>query len=51
MRYVFSSSLNKTMVSRRKILSRSRDGLNSDFQEEDDVWFQKDRLFQVSHLF
>ncbi|GFU32938.1 MH2 domain-containing protein [Nephila pilipes] len=36
------------MVSRRKILSRSRDGLNSDFtqEEEDDVWFQKERLFK-----
>ncbi|KAG8201116.1 hypothetical protein JTE90_028784 [Oedothorax gibbosus] len=44
---LWNSSLNKTMVSRRKILSRSRDGLNSDFQEEeDDVWFQKDRLFK-----
>ncbi|XP_054721722.1 uncharacterized protein LOC129231433 [Uloborus diversus] len=35
------------MVSRRKILSRSRDELNTDFQEEEeDVWFQKDRLFK-----
>ncbi|XP_042896007.1 uncharacterized protein [Parasteatoda tepidariorum] len=43
-----SSSLNATMVSRRKILSRSRDGLNTDFlqEEEDDVWFQKERLFK-----
>lgn len=29
-------------------MSRSRDGLNTDFnqEEEDDVWFQKDRLFK-----
>ncbi|GFY41527.1 MH2 domain-containing protein [Trichonephila inaurata madagascariensis] len=46
-RYSTGSTLNK-MVSRRKILSRSRDGLNSDFsqEEEDDVWFQKERLFK-----
>lgn len=41
------------MVSRRKILSRSRDDLNLDstYQqqgEEDDVWHQKDKLFKVS---
>lgn len=36
------------MVSRRKILSRSRDELNVDYhlEEEEDVWFQKDRLFK-----
>lgn len=39
------------MVSRRKILSRSRDDLNleSSYQqeEEDDVWYQKEKLFKV----
>lgn len=39
------------MVSRRKILSRSRDDLNMDapfVQEEEDVWYQKEKLFRVS---
>lgn len=41
------------MVSRRKILSRSRDDLHLEqppFQPEDeeDVWYQKDKLFKVS---
>lgn len=44
------------MVSRRKILSRSRDDLNVDQtfvqhqqqQFEEDVWYQKDKLFKVS---
>lgn len=40
------------MVSRRKILSRSRDDLNLDQpqvqENEDDVWHQKDKLFKVS---
>lgn len=43
------------MVSRRKILSRSRDDLNLDQaylqqqqEEEEDVWYQKDKLFKVS---
>lgn len=40
------------MVSRRKILSRSRDDLSSDQpyikEEEEDVWYQKDKLFKVS---
>jgi hypothetical protein len=35
------------MVSRRKILNRSRDDLNVD-QEEEDIWYQKDKLFKVS---
>lgn len=40
------------MVSRRKILSRSRDDLNLDstYQqqgEEEDVWHQKEKLFKV----
>lgn len=37
------------MVSRRKILNRSRDGLNIDL-EEDDIWYQKEKLFKVSHF-
>lgn len=41
-----------TMVSRRKILSRSRDDLNVDQpfvqQLEEDVWYQKDKLFKVN---
>lgn len=41
------------MVSRRKILSRSRDDLNLDQtftqqEEEEDVWYQKDKLYKVS---
>lgn len=43
------------MVSRRKILSRSRDDLNAEqpfvAEEEDDVWYQKDKLFKVSIYF
>ncbi|EDV56410.1 uncharacterized protein LOC6547033 isoform X2 [Drosophila erecta] len=39
------------MVSRRKILSRSRDDLNLDQtfaqqEEEEDIWFQKDKLYK-----
>lgn len=43
-----------TMVSRRKILSRSRDDLNIDqayMDEEEDIWYQKDKLFKVSCKF
>lgn len=38
------------MVSRRKILSRSKDDLNMETftHEEEDVWYQKDKLFKVS---
>lgn len=44
------------MVSRRKILSRSRDDLNLDRaymqqQEEEDVWYQKEKLFKVRESF
>ena len=39
------------MVSRRKILSRSRDDLNLEQppvqEEEEDVWYQKDKLYKV----
>lgn len=44
------ASSGDSMVSRRKILSRSRDDLNLDavVQEEEDVWYQKDKLFRVS---
>lgn len=42
------------MVSRRKILSRSRDDLNTEQQyvpeDEEDVWYQKDKLFKVSMM-
>lgn len=42
------------MVSRRKILSRSRDDLSYDptyFQrEEDDVWYQREKLFKVTKI-
>jgi hypothetical protein len=44
------------MVSRRKILSRSRDDLNLDIgygqqvEEEEDVWYQKDKLFKVGGI-
>ena len=41
------------MVSRRKILSRSRDDLNhteapAQTEEEEDVWYQKEKLYKVS---
>lgn len=41
------------MVSRRRILSRSRDDLHMDstFQQpedEEDVWYQKDKFYKVS---
>jgi hypothetical protein len=39
-----------TMVSRRRILSRSRDDLNlpeAPPAEEEDVWFSKDKLLKV----
>ena len=41
------------MVSRRRILSRSRDDLHLDNfpEEEDDVWHMKEKLYKVSqHL-
>ena len=41
------------MVSRRKILSRSRDDLNTEQpamqEEEEDVWYQRDKLYKVSN--
>lgn len=41
------------MVSRRKILSRSRDDLHQELaaghqEDEDDVWYQREKLFKVS---
>lgn len=40
------------MVSRRKILSKSRDDVSFDplyaKREEEDIWFQKEKLFKVS---
>lgn len=38
------------MVSRRRILSRSRDDLSLDVaapEEEEDVWYQRDKLYKV----
>lgn len=39
------------MISRRRILSKSRDDLTSELpyqpEEEEDVWTQKDKLFKV----
>lgn len=48
-----NSEPSSKMVSRRKILSRSRDELHSDiyFMNEDDdedVWFSKEKLYRVS---
>lgn len=35
------------MISRRRILSRSRDELNSDYlEDEEDIWYQKEKLFK-----
>ena len=39
------------MVSRRKILSRSRDDLNMEAppqEEEEDIWYQKEKLYKVT---
>jgi hypothetical protein len=41
------------MVSRRKILSRSRDNLvdaQYEEQEEEDVWYNMDKLYKVPKL-
>ena len=43
------------MVSRRKILSRSRDELHSDIyymaeNDDDDVWYSKEKLYAVRIL-
>lgn len=53
------TSLGADMISRRRILSRSRDDLSlhdpAGFnpEEEEDVWYNKDKLYKVSqnHLF
>ena len=44
------------MVSRRKILSRSRDELHSDIyfmaeDDDEDVWYSKEKLYRVSSSF
>ena len=50
---IYSSDFTpRTMVSRRKILSRSRDELHSDiyFMNEDDdedIWYSKEKLYRV----
>lgn len=55
--YIYSlgplETLPREMVSRRKILSRSRDDLNLEHQyqqqdDEEDIWYQKDKLYKVS---
>ncbi len=41
------------MVSRRKILSQSRDELSFELkldEQEDDVWFTKEKLFKVWNI-
>ena len=43
------------MVSRRKILSRSRDELHSDIyfmaeDDDEDVWYSKEKLYRVSSI-
>ena len=48
----FDDPLNpNAMVSRRKILSRSRDDLNIDepriVEDQEDVWYQKEKLYKV----
>lgn len=50
-----TGTLLREMVSRRKILSRSRDDLNLEQQyqqqqqeDEDDVWYHKEKLYKVS---
>ena len=45
----------KIMVSRRKILSRSRDELHSDIyfmaeDDDEDVWYSKEKLYRVSSI-
>lgn len=48
----FEATTGGEMVSRRRILSRSRDDLTQAFatqvEEEEDVWYQKDKLYKVS---
>lgn len=46
-------TVGQDMVSRRRILSRSRDDLHLDNfpEEEDDVWHIKEKLYKVSLLF
>jgi hypothetical protein len=47
--------LTSEMISRRRILSRSRDELNfadqyNPYDEEEDIWYTKDKLFKVSPI-
>ena len=50
--YSCGPSSSGEMVSRRKILSRSRDDLNLEgpvpADDEEDVWYQKEKLYKVS---
>lgn len=49
-------TLPREMVSRRKILSRSRDDLNLEHHQyvtqddEEDIWYQSDKLYKVSYV-
>jgi hypothetical protein len=48
-----NNSNNNNMVSRRKILSQSRDELSFELkldEQEDDVWFTKEKLFKVWNI-
>lgn len=40
-------TVSSNMVSRRKILSQSRDELSYVQEEEEDVWYTKDKLYKV----
>lgn len=52
-------SVPNDMISRRRILSRSRDDLNLDsgvgfpvqVEEEEDVWYNKDKLYKVRRVY
>ena len=43
-----TTTTNTAMVSRRKILSQSRDELSYVQEEEEDVWYTKDKLYKVN---
>ena len=50
---VDSDNTDVIMVSRRRILSQSRDELNFRSHhetEEDDTWYNKDKLYKVSEI-
>ncbi|CAG9796375.1 unnamed protein product [Diatraea saccharalis] len=47
----FEAATGGEMVSRRRILSRSRDDLTqaAQLEEEEDVWYQKDKLYKAHY--